>query len=483
MSYATAQVAVTEQGHVRGAVRAETVAFLGIPYAAPPVGPLRFAPPRPHPGWTEVREAAGPGPDAPQGTSRLEALMGPGTTDWDEDGCLTLNVWTPRRAFEGVGPRPVLLWFHGGGFANGSSGWGGYDGARLAELGDMVVVTANYRLGPLGFLYLPEIGSENLGLQDQAVVLRWVRNNIAAFGGDPGAVTVGGQSAGAFCALLLAIAPETGRMVRRVLLQSCPLTMSVQDPGAAAETAEAYLRLLGIRAGTDPGEALRSLPVERLLSAYGTLAADHARVARPGDVTPVLSPVRGAGTPRAREKAVTDGGLRGKDLLIGTTRDEMMAFYAFNPRIRSLAEAGALDMLKARFGEQAQATYERYATPHATPAQVLGSVHTDALFRDRALRVADRHASEGGVTYVYEFGYRRPDDVIGLGACHCSELPFLFGTFDSYRDSPMLGRPGEREHALARGFAGAVAEFVTTGSPNDWPPYVPSDTTSIRHFG
>jgi para-nitrobenzyl esterase len=456
------------------------VSFLGIPYAASPVGSLRFASPRPHPGWTQIRESVRPGPDAPQGPSRLEALLGRINTEWNEDGCLTLNIWTPRRAFEGEGARPVLVWFHGGGFANGSSGWDGYDGARLAELGDMVVVTANYRLGPLGFLYLPQIGAENLGIQDQTAVLRWVRNNIAPFGGAPDAVTVGGQSAGAFCAMLLALAPETGGLVHRMLLQSGPWSMRVQDPGAAAETTEAYLRLLNIPAGADPGQALRSLPVERLLSAYGTLAADHAR---PGDVTPALSPVLGTCVPRAWEKAAADGALQGKNLLLGTTRDEMMAFYAFDPRIQSLTADGATDMLKAQFGERAQAVYERYSTVGATPAQVLGSVHTDAFFRDAGLLIADQHTSGGDSTYVYQFDYRRADDAHGMGTPHCAELPFLFGTFDSYRDSPILGTPGETEHSLARGFARAVGEFVTTGHPSDWLPHVPADRTRVRHFG
>ena len=164
------------------------VAFRGIPYAASPVGERRFAAPEQHPRWQDPRDATRPGPSVPQGPSRLEAVMGRRVPDWDEDGCLTLNVWTPRLPGAGSAPGalPVLVWFHGGGFTSGSGGWDWYDGRNLAAAGPIVVVTANYRLGPLGYLYLPDLGIENLGTQDQAAVLAWVQRNISAFGGDPG---------------------------------------------------------------------------------------------------------------------------------------------------------------------------------------------------------------------------------------------------------------------------------------------------------
>jgi para-nitrobenzyl esterase len=410
--------------------------------------------------------------------------MGHRRPDWDEDGSLTLNVWSPLRALEGEVPRPVLVWFHGGGFTSGSGGWDWYDGARLAGLGDMVVVTANYRVGPLGYLYLPEIGADNLGAQDQAAVLRWVRDNIASFGGDPRAVTVGGQSAGAYSALSLALDPLTGGLITRVLLESGPWGLQPQDPERAAENAQAYLRLLGIPGGAEPGKALRVLPVERLLSAYGELAA---RLARPGNIAPPMYPVLGGAGVLSRgwQRAVADGDLEGKALLIGTTRDELTAFFRFDPHIQSLTLEGALGILIDRFGEQAQEVYNRYAVqlPQATPAQIFTVVETDALMRNGALEIADHHAAGGNATYVYQFDYRPVKDRYGLGATHCSELPFLFGTFDSYPDSPMLGSPGDAERALGHAFASAVAEFVTTGSVSDWLPYAPTTAARIRHFG
>jgi para-nitrobenzyl esterase len=485
MTEPAGRIVATEQGKVRGVPEGTVVSFRGIPYAASPVGALRFAAPRKHPGWRGVRDAFVAGPAVPQGPSRLEAVMGSRTPDWNEDGSLTVNVWTPEQALRDTASRPVLVWFHGGGFTSGSGGWDWYDGARLADLGDMVVVTANYRVGPLGYLYLPQIGADNLGARDQAGVLRWVRDNIASFGGDPRAVTVAGQSAGACSALSLATDPATGGLVGRVLLQSGPWGLPPHDPEQAAEAAAEYRRLLGITGNTDPGAALRAQPVERLLSAYGELAR---RLARPGNPAPPMFPVLGgAGLPHTWQHALTNGALEGKALLIGTTRDEMTAFLGFDPQIQSLTRQGVLDHLTGRHGEgeTAQETYQRYAAelPDATPAQILTAAHTDTLFRDGALEIADHHAAGGNATYVYRFDHRPADDTHRLGATHCAELPFLFGTFDAYPDSPMLGDPGDTGRALGRSFATAIAEFVTTGTPNAWPAYSPAATERIRHFG
>jgi para-nitrobenzyl esterase len=372
--------------------------------------------------------------------------MGHRVPDWDEDGCLTLNVFCPVPALRDHA-RPVLVWFHGGGFTSGSGGWDWYDGARLAALGDMVVVTANYRVGPLGYLYLPDIGADNLGLQDQDAVLRWVRDNIAGFGGDPRNVTVGGQSAGAYSALALAVDEKTTGLATQVLLESGPWGVSPQDPQDAIETAEAYLRVLGVPGGPDAGKALRALPVDQLLSAYGQLAT---QLARPGNVAPPMYPVLGgAGLRRTWQQALADGALDGKALLIGTTRDEMTAFIGVDSGIGNLT------------GESAVANL------------------TDALFRTGALQIANHHARRGNSTYIYQFDHVPTGDGHALGATHCSELPFLFGTFDAYPNSPMLGQPGAPERALGHRFASAVAEFITTGTVREWSPHT---TGHVQHF-
>lgn len=474
----------TDRGRVRGVVEGEAISFRGIPYAASPVGELRFAPPRPHPGWTDVRDAAEAGPSVPQAASRLERVQGRRVPDWNEDGSLTVNVFAPRRTLDDGTARPVLVWWHGGGFTSGSGGWDWYDGGRLAALGDFVVVTANYRVGPLGYLYLPEIGAANIGPQDQAAVLRWVQHNIASFGGDPRAVTVGGQSAGAYSSLMLALDPATSGSITQVLLESGPFGLDPQDSYQAAENADAYLRLLGIPAGTDTAKSLRALPAGQLLDAYGRLSA---RLATPGNAAPPMYPVLGApGMPRTRQQALADGALEGKPLLIGTTRDEATAFCAFDPRIQDLTTATALDALAVQIGRPAaEDVYRRHADrlPQASPAQIFTAVQTDGLFRDGSLEIADHHAAGGNTTYVYQFDSAPTDDPYALGATHCAELPFLFNTFDAYPDSPVLAGAGDAQHALAREFSTALAEFVPTGTVTGWLPYAPATSARIRHFG
>jgi para-nitrobenzyl esterase len=486
------------------------VAFRGIPFAAPPVGALRFAPPAPHPGWTDVREAAHSGPAAPQGPSRLEAVMGRREPDWAEDGCLSLNVWAPAGPLaEGAAPRPVLLWWHGGGFSSGSGGWAWYDGARLAARGDVVVVTANYRLGPLGYLYLPEIGAANLGSQDQGAALRWVRDNIAAFGGDPARITVGGQSAGAYSAVAMAVDPATSDLVHAVIAQSGPWALAPADPAVASETAAAYLRVLDVDPAGDVGGQLRSLPVERLLAGYAELATGHAR---PGSIAPPMSPVLGPGLPVALSEAVRDGALGGRKVLVGTTRDEMAAFFAPNPAVQALSRDEVLAVLAEQLrhpaadpvaarstgadpagADPAVAAERVYADraagrPDVRPARILTELATERMFTAGVTELADHCAAGGGAAYVYRFSRRPPGDDGTLGSVHCAELPFVFDAFDAYPDAPMLGAVDAGDRALARAVSGAFAAFVATGSPNapglaDWAPHRPGSTEEIMRFG
>ena len=189
----------TTAGEVRGKTKRDVKVFRGIPFAAPPVGPLRFRPPAPAPAWDGALDATHAGPWAPQLPSPLEKMLGAPDPRWDEGRCLSLNVTTP--ATDGAG-RPVMFWIHGGAFVNGAGSSPIYDGTKFAEQGDVVIVTVNYRLGAFGFLHLDDIfgagleGSGNLGLLDQVAALEWVRDNIAAFGGNPDDVTVFGESAG-----------------------------------------------------------------------------------------------------------------------------------------------------------------------------------------------------------------------------------------------------------------------------------------------
>lgn len=478
-------VVTTESGSVRGTAEDGVAAFRGVPYAASPVGERRFAAPAQHPRWPGLRDADRPGPSVPQSPSRLEAVMGRRTPDWNEDGSLTLNVWTPSLPADGAAPRalPVLLWFHGGGFTSGSGGWDWYDGRNLAAAGEIVVVTANYRLGPLGYLYLPEHGIENLGVQDQAAALAWVRRNIASFGGDPDNLTVGGQSAGAFSALYLALSPVTGPHINRLITQSGPFGLGPQDPEEAADHARSYLDLLGLNGSPDPRAALRAVPVVQLLAAYQQLSQD---LSRPGNVAPPMYPVLGAtGMPVAWQQAVATGRLDGKDLLTGTTRNEMTSFFAFDPRIRAITAGQARSIVAGQTGGGAE-RFDRAAArlPGAAPSEVLTEVATELVFRDGTIAIADHHAAADNPAYVYQFDHAPAGDPAHLGAAHCVELPFFFNTFDAYPDSPMLGEATAAARALGDTFSRAAAAFTATGRPatDGWQPYASADPTSIRHF-
>jgi para-nitrobenzyl esterase len=485
MNTVSRPVVETESGRVQGVVEDGTAAFRGIPYAASPVGSLRFAAPQRHPNWPGLRDTSRPGPSVPQAASRLEAVMGPRVPDWDEDGSLTVNVWTPGLPEAGSAARdlPVMVWFHGGGFSSGSGGWDWYDGRNLAGEGGIIVVTANYRLGPLGYLYLPEYGIDNLGVQDQGAVLAWVRNNIAAFGGDPEAITVAGQSAGAFSALYLAASPATGPLVTQVIAQSGPFGLAPQDPAEAAGRAARLTEILGLRGRRDLLTGLREVTAGRLLAAYGQLAGEAARQ---GGVAPPMYPVLGgSGIPVTWQQALSAGRLDGKPLLAGTTRNEMTAFFAFDPRLQTI-DADQARAIAAGQGGAGADRYDRTAAgnPHATPRDVLTEVETGIVFRDGTRAIAGHQAAKGHAAYVYQFDYAPADDPARLGAAHCAELPFFFNTIDAYPDSPMLGKPTPQTRRLAGVFSRATAAFVADGRPghDGWQPYESADPATIRHF-
>jgi len=482
-------IAETESGSVQGILEDGVAAFRGIPYAASPIADLRFAAPQRHPKWSGPRDASAAGPSVPQAASRLEAVMGARTPDWNEDGSLTVNVWTPNLPGDGSGggsarrALPVLVWFHGGGFTSGSGGWAWYDGRNLAAVGDIIVVTANYRVGPLGYLYLPELGVENLGVQDQEAVLAWVERNIGAFGGDPEAITVGGQSAGAFSSTYLAASPTTGPLVKRVITQSAPLGLEPQDPGPAAEHAGRFVEILGLSGSLDLLGGLRAVPVERLLAAYGQLGGELSAA---GNVAPPMYPVLGAhGIPVTWEQALADGRLDGKELLTGTTRNEMTSFYAFDPRIKALTAEQARAIAAGQIASGA-ARYDQTAARlrNAAPSEVLTELDTAIVFRDGTLAVADHQAAAGYASYVYQWDYVPADDPAHIRAAHCGELPFFFDTIDTYVDSPMLGKPTTEIRELAAVFSNAAAAFVATGRPADprWQPYEPGNPATVRHF-
>ncbi|MFB9832201.1 carboxylesterase family protein, partial [Actinoallomurus acaciae] len=420
----------------------------------------RFAPPAAPRPWQGVRDATRIGPAAPQPPSRLEHVIGPIRLPQSED-CLSVNVWTPDVS----GRRPVLVFVHGGGFTAGSGGQDGYHGHRLAEAGDLVVVTLNYRLGALGFLSLAEFGEDlgrgNFGLLDTLAALRWVREHIAAFGGDPDAVTLAGQSAGAMMTLALMSAPPAEGLFRRVILQSTPTAVAPASPGDAAAMAERYLHTLGLR--PDEAHQLRTEPVERLLAAQNDLAR---RTARPLALAPPLHLVAEPGLVAADLiTAVRDDAEIGR--LVGYTRDEALAWSVPS----ELDDAAATELAAGFGGEQVYAEARR-AMSDAAPARALAAAVTERYFARDISRLG-----HGG--YVYRFDWHPPGSP--LGACHCIELPFVFGTPPAWREAPMIA--GAAPADLVHTTQAAWSSFARHGDPgSSWPVHrEPGDVLRLDH--
>ncbi len=470
----------TPLGRVRGSEDAGVLRCLGIPYAAPPVGALRFAPPAPATPWRGVRDAVafGPAPLQPvDGLSQRLGLLGDHAQNED---CLTLNVFAPAAPARTL--RPVLVWIHGGAFQTGTAAGPVYDGARLARRGDVVVVTLNYRVGALGFLHTGLAGTANLGLQDQLAALRFVRDAIAGFGGDPHLVTVFGESAGAgSIACLLAMPAARGLFGRAIVQSAAPENVLSADDGS--ERARILLEKLGGTA-SDP-DGLRSLPGERILAA-------QAACAEPGPrrIGMFFAPVvDGEVLPEAPLTAIASGAARHVELIIGTTADEMRLFTLV-PGLGEIPEAALPHLVASRLpgpAETALARAERLLAlyPEAkTGADRFFAVETDASLFVPATRLAEAQARHQPRTFMYRFNWRSPLAEGSLGACHALDVPFALGTFElpAVRDFAGSG-PGAARVAAA--MMDAWLAFARSGDPSHpgiprWPRYAPPERRTLE---
>ncbi len=475
----------TAHGVLVGRTSGDVSAFRGIPYAAPPFGELRMRPPRPPASWDGPRDATEYGPSAPQpgyGPAMAHLLEEAGPQGED---CLRLNVWTPAPGRTG-GSLPVMVFVHGGAFRNGAGSLALYDGSRLAADG-VVCVTLNYRLGAEGFLLLPD-GTANLGLLDQIAALRWVRENIAAFGGDPDNVTVFGQSAGAISVTALMTMPDARGLFRRAITQS-GAGHHVHRPDTGRRITERLATLAGVPCTTD---ALAAVAPDVLVAAGAALGREIAASREPhlwgesaGGGTTVLPVVDGVTLPSRPVDAMAAGAGAEIDLMTGTTTDEFRLFavpLGITHRIDDTVLKGFL----AGFGlpaDRAHAVYTRAAAPDATPGDVFSDVMTDHGYRIPAIRVAENRARHGAETYVYAFA--RPTGAAdgALGACHMAELPFVFGTLDT-----SLGDRRPDAEALSDHIRAAWISFARDGRPapphgaRTWRPYAP-DRTVLRIDG
>lgn len=485
----------TRYARIRGREEDGVRRFLGIRYAASPAGELRLRPPVPPERAAGVVEAGEFGPGAPQ-AGLVPGSGIPGDPDtWDED-CLFLNVWTPAAA---PARRPVMVFVHGGGFVTGSGASLLYRGEHLARRG-VVVVTLNYRLGALGFLGHPDLAGEagcaNWGLRDQVAALRWVQDNIAAFGGDPANVTVFGESAGAISVCSLIGAPAAAGLFRRAIVQSGPaVAISLE---AAATVAELLLAELGI-AGGGPA-ALRSVPLADLLAAQARVGSRFD-----GGAGLAFQPVVDGGLlPRHPADAVAAGASTGTDLLVGTNRDEFKFFAMTAPELVLLDEDGLAARVRRGLrsaglertisAEEAIGAYRAARTARGastTPFELFAAMASDWLFRVPSIRLVEAHVAAGGRAHCYLFDWETPFAGGFLGACHALELPFVFGTLVDPAIGAFVG-DGPEARALADAVQAAWVAYAGAGDPSTppageaggaalgpWPEYEPAGRSTM----
>ncbi len=454
-----------QYGKVQGTQEGSVYVWKGIPFARPPIGSLRFRPPQPPEAWTGVRDATAFGPISAQPPIAMENFFGAAKVPSGED-CLHLNIWSPGAD---NARRPVMFWIHGGAFVGGSGSMPWYNGTAFAVNGDVVVVTINYRLGALGFLHLADLGDENYvfssncGILDQIAALEWVRDNIAAFGGDPANVTIFGASAGAMSVGTLLAMPASQGLFKRAILQS-GAAHSVARPKAATRVASDFLTALGL--DTDQAAELIDIPVDQLLAAQNKVFSSTGLVA----FQPVVD---GITLQRKPADAIADGSARGVDILIGTNRNEMKFFTVMDPRQASVNES----LLKRLFGanaEQALDTY-RAALPEELSVNAWIDLTTDRTFRVPAIRLAEGQSRRGERVWMYRFDWLSSAFGGRLGACHALEIPFVWNNLDQPGVAGLTGNSPTRQSLADRMHAAWIA-FAHTGNPNtssipDWPAY------------
>jgi para-nitrobenzyl esterase len=458
MDSAVTPVVEIATGRISGLVKDGIQRFNGVPFAKA----KRWQMPEAAGPWTGVRDCTRFGAIAPQVTSASEGVLG-GTPGEQHEDCLYLNVWTPACD---SGKRPVMVWIHGGAFVTGAGSVGTYNGKHLAARGDVVVVTINYRLGVFGFLNLrdasggkaPGTGSE--GIADQIEALRWVKENIATFGGDPGNVTIFGESAGGMSVGALLAAPAARGLFHKAIPQS-----GAADIGMARERSAKLAEMVLEKLGVDAATAL-TLPGKVVLDAQAAL------LAQPGATgsLPFGPTIDGDVLPKRGILMVRDGNAAGVPVMTGSTRDE---WKLFSLQMNPLTDERLGRYMAQRVGEENR---QRFLSVYSEGSLLdrWNGFMTDHTFMVPATRLLDAQAPHAP-TYLYRFDLASPALGGKLGACHAIEIGFMFGTFNDKTAAAFFGK-GQQVDAVAGAMMDAWIAFARTGNPTcaatgEWPRY------------
>jgi len=453
----------TSKGDIKGVFENDVYVWKGIPYAEAPIGHFRYRNPEPKKSWAGTFDATQFKAVCPQEPGMLTH------GEKQNEDCLFLNVWTPAADNK---KRPVMFWIHGGGFMSGSGSSDLYDGSILAKKGDVVVVTINYRLAPLGLLYFKNITKDsegfqnNLAIKDQIMALTWVKDNIASFGGDPNMVTIFGESAGARSVLALLGAPSAKGLFKRAIAQSATPDFSWTPEQATAIT-QTFLEILHIP--QDSLEKLRSIPVDTLLKAINTL--DNKLVGQKGwnrVFTPTIDDEKALYASEDAEPSTVD-------LLIGTNMDESNLFTTKQMGMMPRREIGLKPYFSNLDSQQVKQVTGSYKSYPRTKA--IHRLLTDAIFRIPSIEYADKQSQSAHV-YMYRFDWCSfPLKMVGLRSFHGLEMPFIFGNYKAALAKKMLVMSSKKKvTSLSEKMQQAWINFARTGNPNNtnnptWPNY------------
>jgi para-nitrobenzyl esterase len=460
------------EGRELNGAAAPVLQFRNVPFAATTGGANRFLPAQPAPPWDGVRDGTEHGRIAPQPASPLEALLGSGKMEQSED-CLTLTITTPGLD----GSRPVMVWIHGGAFVGGTGATPWYDGAAFARNGDVVVVAINYRLGSLGFMHVGHLlgdayaDSGSAGIGDQVAALEWVRDNIAAFGGDPTRVTIFGESAGGMSVGCLLGSPRVEGLFQTAIAQS-GAAQNGSTLHQAAEVTELVLTDLGL---TESGaDGLLEVDVERLLAAQvaasATITATRGMEGLSGGGLPFQPVIQTPTLPQLPLDAIRGGSAAGVRVVAGTTTEEWKLFgLMLRATQPALDEARLLGRATRSLGEAGPAIVETYTAnrPGQAPEDVWSAIITDFVFRIPAIRMLEAQLGHRDDVYLYEFDHRSTAWDGALGACHAIEIPFAFDNLDAAGAAAFIGEIGDAERTLARETNAAWIAAGTGAEPWD----------------